>query len=100
MAEALPSDTCDFPFLCQFAENSLHSTLGYLVFHGNFRHSDFGASTNFIDNRALQTDIQTDIQTDTLRSFANSRWTLDINILYFIYVNCTKVRVLCTTGFF
>ena len=35
-----------------------------------------------------------------LRSFANSRWTLDINILYFIYVNCTKVRVLCTTGFF
>ena len=69
MAEALPSDTCDFPFLCQFAENSLHSTLGYLVFHGNFRHSDFGASTNFIDNRALQTDIQT----DTLRSFVGLR---------------------------
>ena len=73
MAEALAADTCDFPFLCQFAENSLHSTLGYLVFHGNFRHSDFGASTNFIDNLALQTDIQTDIQTDTLRSFVGLR---------------------------
>ena len=73
MAEALPSDTCDFPFLCQFAENSLDSTLGDLAFHGNFRHSDLGTSTNFIDNRALQTDIQTDIQTDTLRSFVGLR---------------------------